>query len=256
MYSYSAIYSLLPETLRSLVGDGSYPPSVWHRPLAPIIGRGRLGLSSTPKPPVKPFQNPLRLLTYPDVLLLLFFNGIVCAVTYGITATISVLFSRSYPFLSESDIGLCFLASGGGMIFGSLFTGKLLDRDYRTIKNQMVRRFEELDGEKEMRAEEITNEEHFPIERARLRTMPIYLVLFSVSTIGYGWCLHANVNIAVPLILHIISRSLFLPSGSESLINLYFSRIYVHIDYEHYTDINCRPSPNPRIIYHCMRTCQ
>lgn len=180
-------------------------PSAVYRPLVPVIGRSHVSTSGAEKPPVKPFQNPLRLFTYPDVLLLLFFNGVVYAVFYGITASISVLFSRSYPFLSETDIGLCFLAIGGGMILGSLLTGRFLDKDYQTIKKQMIRKME-MDGEKDIRAEDVTNEEHFPIERARLRTMPIYLAVFSVSTIGYGWCLQTNVNIAVPLILQITSQ--------------------------------------------------
>lgn len=105
------------------------PPAI-YRPLIPMIGRGRLSPTSGEKPPQKPFINPLRLFAYPDVVLLLFSNGVICAVYYGITATIAVLFERSYPFLTETDIGLCYLAGGGGTIFGSLFAGKLLDKDY------------------------------------------------------------------------------------------------------------------------------
>lgn len=90
-------------------------------------------------------------------------------------------------------------------MFGSLFTGKLLDRDYLAIKNQMIRK-SEVGGEGALRPEDVTKEEYFPIERARLRTMPVYLALFVVSTIGYGWCMQHQVNIAGPLILHIISQ--------------------------------------------------
>jgi len=192
-----------PETLRALVGDGSYIPSAIYRPLVPIIGRSRLGSSSTDRPPQQIFLNPLRLFTYYDILLLLLFNGIVYSVFYSIIATIAELFQHSYPSLTESYIGLCFLAIGGGMIFGSLFTGKFLDRDYRTIKNQMIRIIE-VEGERGMKPEDVTKEENFPIERARLRTMPIFLTVFVAATVGYGWCLQENANLAATLILLII----------------------------------------------------
>ena len=175
------------------------------------MSRRHLDSTSVEIPPKKAFTNPLRLLTYPDVLLLLFLNGIVCSVFYGITATTSVLFHDSYPFLNETDIGLCYLAIGGGMLFGSLLTGKALDRDYQMIKNEMIRKAE-ADDEKGMRPEDVTKEENFPIERARLRTAPVYLAVFVIATVGYGWCLQSKVNLAVSLILQIISESYLLRS--------------------------------------------
>ena len=87
------------------------------------MSRNRLGSSSVDKPPKKPFANPLRLLTYPDVLLLLFYNGVVYAAFYGVTASLSVVFKTSYPFLSETDIGLCYLAIGGGVSAAILRAG-------------------------------------------------------------------------------------------------------------------------------------
>lgn len=196
---------LLPETLRSLVGNGSYLPSPIYRPLFPFIGRGRVGTSSTDKPGVKPFQNPLRLLINPDILLLLVSNGLVCAVFYGITASISVLFSNSYPFLTQTDIGLCFIAIGGGNILGSILIGWFMNRDYHTIKRKMLQKAER-EPESGIRPEDVTKEDNFPIELARLRTVPIYYAGFSACTIGYGWSVQAKVNLAVPLTLQFISK--------------------------------------------------
>jgi hypothetical protein len=196
----------LPETLRALVGNGSYTPSAIYRPLIPIIGRGRLGSSSADRPPQQIFLNPLRLFMYYDILLLLFFNGLVYSMLYAVTATIAVLFQHSYPFLTESDIGLCFLAVGGSMIFGSVFTGKFLDRDYQMIKNQMIRAIE-VEGKGGMKPEDVTKEENFPIERARLRMMPVYLAVLVVATVGYGWCLQENANLAAALTFLIMSES-------------------------------------------------
>jgi hypothetical protein len=197
--------SFLPETLHAIVGNGSYIPSAIYRAWIPVMSHSRTGSSPVDKPDKEPWINPLRMLFYPDVFLLLFYNGIVYSAYYGVTASLSVVFQKSYPFLSETDVGLCFLAIGGGMIVGSVFTGKFLDRDYQSIKNQIIRRAE-ADGEKAMRPQDVTNEENFPIERARLRTTPIYLAIFVTTTVGYGWCLEKSVNLAVPLILQIISE--------------------------------------------------
>lgn len=92
------------------------------------------------------------------------------------------------------------------MVFGSLFSGKILDRDYQTIKNQMIQAIEAGDRSG-IRPEDVMEEENFPIERARLRTMPLYLAVFAAATVGYGWCLQKNVHLAAPLILQITSES-------------------------------------------------
>ncbi|KAF7981131.1 hypothetical protein HWV62_34869 [Athelia sp. TMB] len=173
------------------------------KPLLPIIGRNRPVTENVEKPPKKSFVNPLLLFTYPDVMIILILNGIVYAVFYGVTATISVLFQKAYPYLSESDIGLCYLAIGGGMIIGGIVVGRLLDRDYAAFKARMIKQIKEGSNETGMRPEDVTKEENFPIELARLRTMPLYLGIFCVATIGYGWSLQARVSIAVPLLLHI-----------------------------------------------------
>ncbi|KAI0375161.1 MFS general substrate transporter [Pilatotrama ljubarskyi] len=194
---------LLPETLRAIVGNGSIPPPKAYLPVVPVIGRHARGQADTEKAPRRGFANPLVLFTYPDVSLLLFFNALVYAVFYGVTATISTLFQPTYPFLTETDTGLCFLAIGGGMLVGGVVAGGILDREYQRVKRNLIRKIE-ADPEKDIRPEDVTNEEHFPIEYARLRLMPAVLGLYVAACIGYGWCLQAGVNIAGPLILQII----------------------------------------------------
>lgn len=81
----------LPETLRSIAGNGSIPVPRHLRPILPIVGRkaalGKTDAESRAKP--KHSVNPFVLFTYPDVIVLLTFTGIVYAVNYTITATIS-----------------------------------------------------------------------------------------------------------------------------------------------------------------------
>ncbi|KAJ7162314.1 MFS general substrate transporter [Mycena filopes] len=185
---------LLPETLRALVGNGSIPPPgprLIARPLLPLIGRRKLNSAETqPKArPHKPFKNPLRLLLNPDILLALSFNGVICAVFYGVNASISTIFHETYPQLNETQLGLCFLAIGGGMLVGSAGSGKLLDWDYQRVKRSILAQ------EKGMQ------DEAFPIEQARLRLMPILVAFFVASCTGYGWCIEKKVDLAGPLIL-------------------------------------------------------
>jgi MFS family permease len=125
--------------------------------------------------------NPFVILTYPDVIVLLTFTGIVYAVNYTITATISTAFAKVYPDLSETVLGLCYLPTGAGMIIGSTMTGKMLDWEYTRIKERKG--------------------DDFTIEYARLRIMPFYLGLFIVCVIAWGWTIQARAHMAVPLVL-------------------------------------------------------
>ena len=144
---------------------------------------------------------------YPDVTLMLLFNATLYAVFYGVTASISTLFSDIYPFLNQTDIGLCFLGIGGGMAIGSVIGGKALDRDYERIKTKLEDEARN-DPDSPYLPEDVAREENFPLEYARLRMMPLYYVIYVITVIGYGWCLHQKVNIAGPLILQIISEYL------------------------------------------------
>lgn len=199
----------MPETLRSYVGDGSIPPPRGYTPLIPIVGRKRRGsnVDHSTRPPHRGFHNPLRLFLYPDVTLLLFFNGVVYAVFYGVTTSVSVLYQSTYPYLTETDIGLCFLAIGGGMLLGGVIVGRIIDLEYRRVKRQMIAALEkETDPEKRMSVEDVTKEENFPIEKARLQLMPVYLATFVAMCVVYGWLLEARVNIAGPLIVQIVRK--------------------------------------------------
>ncbi|CAN9226367.1 unnamed protein product [Alternaria alternata] len=161
----------LPETLRSIAGNGSQKAT-----------KEAFDPDSRAKP--KHSVNPFVLFSYPDVIVLLTFTGLVYAVNYTITATISSAFAKIYPDLSETVLGLCYLPVGAGMILGSTMTGKMLDWQYASMKERC--------GDK------------FTIEHARLRIMPFYLSLFIVCVIGWGWTIQAKAHIAVPLILGVM----------------------------------------------------
>jgi hypothetical protein len=143
--------------------------------------------------------------TYPEITVLLLFNGTLYAVFYGVTASLSVIFEKVYPYLSQTDIGLCFLALGGGMLIGSLFSGKVMDAYYRKIRDDLIHQ-SRTDSEKHIDPKAIEKDPSFPIEKARLQLMPSVVFVYTACVIGYGWALQSRVTIAVPLILQFISE--------------------------------------------------
>ncbi|KAF8633014.1 hypothetical protein AX15_001609 [Amanita polypyramis BW_CC] len=194
-----AMILILPETLRTLVGDGSIVPPALYRPILPVIGRKHHPVE-IPRQSTKIARNPFRLFTQIDILGLLCINAIINTNLYAVLATISTLLKQTYPFLNETTIGLCFLCVGGGMISGGLVTGKILDREYQNFKRKMDRQAR-TDTEKRDLEEVTTREDTFPLEKARLRLLPFLLLLSAGMCAGYGWCLEKGANLAGPLIL-------------------------------------------------------
>ncbi|KAF9257443.1 MFS general substrate transporter [Marasmius fiardii PR-910] len=200
--AFIVIIVFLPETLRAIVGDGSIVPPQYLRPVVKIIGRKHTRLdegSEQVLPEKKKFRNPLGLLKQPDIFLLLLFNGWGVAVFYSLTATISTLFVEAYPFLSEVQIGLCFLGIGGGSFVGTVLCGRMLDFSYRRTARKLYP-----DLEPREYREKAREDEKFPIEQARLEFLPYFMVLFVGAVLGYGWTIQSKVHISAPLILNFI----------------------------------------------------
>ena len=91
------------------------------------------------------------------------------------------------------------------MAFGSVVGDKALDKDYRRIKHMLEEKARN-EPESKVLPEDVTKEEYFPVEYARLRTVPVYYGTYIAATIAYGWCLDKKVNIAAPLIFQILSE--------------------------------------------------
>ncbi|KAJ6616625.1 major facilitator superfamily domain-containing protein [Mycena sp. CBHHK59/15] len=197
----------LPETLRSMVGNGSITPPAIYRPLLPIIRRKK-ARSTNIRLPRKPFQNPLRLLLNPDILILLGFNGLICAVFYGVVSSISTVFHAAYPALNETQIGLCFLAIGGGMLLGSVTFGKILDWDYQRVKKSIS----------EAKPDAMSHDSSFPIEKARMRLMPILVAIYVGCCSGYGWCIEKKQTLLRTLYHPVGFLSIAIMNGTQTLI--------------------------------------
>lgn len=216
----TVIFFFLPETLRSLVGNGSGyanpTPVQWLQ--RRMNKRGRRQSCDTARDPVqlpntlklakvatqssiarmKKVPNPLRPLSFllqPDVAAALTYNALHYAVYYCYLTSLPSLFSQLYG-LNQLQQGLCFIVQGVGCISGSLVEGRILDRDFRIIAKRV--------GQNVSRSRLPLD---FPIFKARLRTAWVHALLFQLVTIAYGWSLYANAHMAVPLVLQFISKA-------------------------------------------------
>lgn len=202
----SLVALALPETARGIVGNSAViPRSPWRRPLVSVCcgiripAAARLAASApdTPAGPNDPastaavavaaarrrrLPNPLRsvrVLFYRDSSLVLLISGVFYMVYYCVQASIATLFKRIYGF-DEAVVGACYVAIGAGVVLGGYLNGRLLDRNYKTTAHEAGI---ELDRK---RGDDMSK---FPIERARLRSMHILLVVHLVVLVGYGWVL-------------------------------------------------------------------
>lgn len=108
----------------------------------------------------------------------------------------------SVPFLTQSQIGPCFLPNGLGCIFGSLSTGLILDQSF----NRVLTRYKTEHGIAP--EESVVHRRDFPYVRARLRLMPVFSIMLMTSLALYGPSFEFNdllqrfgPNLVAPLIL-------------------------------------------------------
>jgi hypothetical protein len=196
--------STFPETLRTLVGAGDRRPPALNITIVALLRRRRAASKSPAsdveaktdefeEPPTMPFRerwhliqpfDSLKLILHPDVFLLLWCNACSYAAFYCVLTAASSRFESRYG-LNEIEIGLTYLANGGGCLVGSFAIGRVLDYDFRRLKQTMP-----LD----------TPIHLFPLERARLRWTPLLFTIFILANIGFGWSIESGAHISVPII--------------------------------------------------------
>ncbi|KAK0484927.1 major facilitator superfamily domain-containing protein [Armillaria novae-zelandiae] len=191
----------LPETLPCIVGDGSIRPSFIYRPWIKIIHRDRSRQDSVfaHKPPPKPLCNPFSLIVHLDILVGLFYASVSFAIQYSISGTLANAYKVHYPFLNSANVGLCYLANGGGLIFGAIGNGRLLDFDYRRARDKILRSAQD----KTINESVPQNRNTFPLESVRLQWAPYFVIMYAACVIGWGWCVEKSVLLVGPLILQV-----------------------------------------------------
>ncbi|GKZ63437.1 hypothetical protein AnigIFM49718_011845 [Aspergillus niger] len=213
---------LLPETLRSIVGNGGqlpsprigrYPLTLYQR-FSKTNWRETVGYNRLAPKKRTELLGPLRILISKQAAPLVLFFAIYFAVWQMTITAMATLFKEHYG-LTENQSGLTFIANGAGSMVGTLITGRILDKDYRRFKEQ------ELAETSPSRQEKL-----FPLERARLRLVPIFAGLQCLSVMIFGWTVQysSHVHIAVPIISTFITG--WTAVSNQSIVTTYLVDVF------------------------------
>ncbi|KAL3472965.1 putative MFS multidrug transporter [Aspergillus californicus] len=228
---------LLPETLRSLVANGSLESSnfLTKFPLDAYQKSTKAEWNhEAPSPELAAKKKidvlgPLRILSNKFAAPIIIFLATYYAVWQMSITTMSSLFKSRYG-LSESQIGLAFIANGVGSMVGTLVTGKILDLDYRRVKAAFESRSSDAAAEAGTMSSDATinceDPASFPIEKARLRLVPLFSLLQCLSIILFGWSIQypRHVHIAGPIISTFITG--WTAVSTQSVIMTYLIDIF------------------------------
>ncbi|KAF2676917.1 MFS general substrate transporter [Lentithecium fluviatile CBS 122367] len=186
-----AIVIFLPETLRSIAGNGSLRLTGIHQPLIRRIRKEKPYMTdrddsySPNKVTARTFIEPLLLLKEKDILLSLIFGGTVYAVWSMVTSSTTGLFKQAFG-LNELLLGLAFIPNGLGTIVGSTIIGNLMNKGYVEAET----RYKEVNGlPTSYKLPKKAIPADFPIEHARLQHTKWITAIFVSSTCLYGFSL-------------------------------------------------------------------
>lgn len=215
---------LFPETLRSIVGNGSRVPSgvvaryplIFYQKTTKVLGKDAEPTSPQVGKTIDitgPFQILISRHACPIIVVL----AIYYAVWQMSITAMSSLFETRYG-LSETEIGLTFVANGVGSIVGTLFTGKILNLDYRKAQKEYAAHMAE---------DSVTeNAPRFPLEKARLRLVPLFASIQCISILLFGWTINypQHVHFAVPIVSTFITG--WTAVSTQSLVMTYLIDVF------------------------------
>ncbi|GFZ51213.1 hypothetical protein JCM24511_08971 [Saitozyma sp. JCM 24511] len=180
-----AVAFLQPESLRSLVSNGSVPPPLLNSTpqmlMAQRSSTWKLRTSSRQRDETRPPSRNKIVLS--GLFSALLFVSIFCIITF-----LSTVLNNVYR-LSELVIGLCYLPLGLGTILSSQVNGLMLDYYYQREERRTGGDFRAVPHE-------------FRVDWVRLRCFLPFTAIFVVSSIALGWCLQYRVHLAVILVLN------------------------------------------------------
>lgn len=233
----------VPETCRNVVGNGSVKPGVWwNMTLLDIVKRRRerrkrrrqaMGKGSSEEEkgeyaaekadeakrtrPKLRFPNPfnaLKVVSHPDLALLISYGTLIYLVFILNCATLGTQFADRYGY-NQLETGLCYLPYGIGCTVAAVVNGRILDWNYRRLAKKMGMTIDYKRGD---------DLSKFPIEKARLQPVIPILGVGVIATIGYAWALETTTHVAGPLVLLFVVG--LCVTGSFSLVNTLVVDLY------------------------------
>ncbi|KAI9677257.1 MAG: hypothetical protein M1822_008206 [Bathelium mastoideum] len=195
------LLAFLPETGRSVVGNGSQRPPRWNLCLwdffpSVIARRKQAGTVQTTGRPKKGFINPfltLRICAEKEASIVLFANGLLFAGYYAVASAIPQQYGEIYGF-NDLQIGLSFIPIGVSSAVSTVAVGRAVDWNFIRHSRRLGLSVEEAKAKNR----ELGN---FPIERVRCEIALPILGLASISSIIYGWLLDYRTSVAGPLVM-------------------------------------------------------
>ncbi|KAI1407509.1 MFS general substrate transporter [Hypoxylon sp. FL1857] len=193
------IIIFLPETRRSIVGNGSIGPPTINTPPIPILSPSHHSSKdhySSEKAQIG-LPNPLSVLSLlknRSTLVAVCCYGIYYTIYSCLQASLSTVFVETYN-ISGLIAGLSYIPFGVACATSAFLAGRIIDRDYRKTaesRGMSIDQFREDDISK------------VPIEYARLRTNKYCVALCAPLIAGYGWALQLKVHMALPLVLQFL----------------------------------------------------
>ncbi len=229
---------LLPETKRSIVGNGSIKPKNWWSK-APImylprfsdrtsfnksINNNVIDNSSLEPPKNLNILMPFLLCKNIPVLLTLTPVSLHYSAWFMMITASSTLLDENYGF-NTLKIGLCFLATGLGSLTGSITTGPLLDWYYKRCKTKYA---DEVNEYQQLSISDRQNSDiekpYFNIYKARLNLCIIPSAFVFAAQILFGWTIEYSICVALPLIGSFVvafGNSYYIAMTTTLLVDLY-----------------------------------
>ncbi|KAL1591434.1 hypothetical protein SLS60_011933 [Paraconiothyrium brasiliense] len=184
---------LLPETLRSVAGNGRLPLVNIHQPLVwkcRIFGKPA-HVDESLQPVARPgvlktkFVEPLYLLKERGVLVSLIFNSMIFMIWMMVTVSTTTLFQNAFS-INEALVGLAFVPNFLGAIAGSALIGNLLDNDLKRAFSA-YKHTHYLPSNTNIPRHSLPLD--FPLEHVRLKRLPIFTIILVISLAFYGYTL-------------------------------------------------------------------
>lgn len=184
MFSIYLIF--IPETCRSIVGNGSVPPQYWNKPAIQYVkdkkkeegsrdGAQRETMSKKQRPGL---LSSIPILFQKETFLILFFGAILYSGYILILTGLPEQLSSTYNY-NSIQVGLCYIPVGVGPIIIRPIVGRIMDANFR----RHARKLGIANIDKNVQ-QDITN---FPIERIRLEISLACVYISSIAILPYGW---------------------------------------------------------------------
>ncbi|KAK7959700.1 uncharacterized protein PG986_004554 [Apiospora aurea] len=213
------IILFVPETQRGIVGNGAIRPRRLYWTILDLIeSNSKAENISAPKRPIGcRFPNPfscVRILGHKASLMAILLYSITYAVKMTIQASLGAQCVEIYR-LNYLTAGLVYIPSGVGGAVAAFLSGKYIDKTYHAALSKTTI----------SSSTSVGDSPDFPIEKARLKGIYVFIVTSVIETVGYGLALmtkaaiiekHISVMIIMQFLIGFTTAPIFTVDDSNA----------------------------------------